>query len=361
MTGRLRVALVGGPMYDDLYALDCFSPSRVEVIVHDDHPTLNRRVAELLRDGERIDVLSTHSKYAPSQERWLRPLDGVVPTHGLAPGAVELCRFRGALLCVPRNIDVRVVWARVDRLAEVPESWDALRASRVVFGFPGRESGLFGTLFEIVRANGGDLFDADARPTIDTPLVEAAIATLVALAARAPADLPDWHYDELDHALLDGRIDASGAWPGAWGAIRTSPVAQHLRPFPYPRGSDRRAVYSGCHAWAIPTTCADVGRAAALVTELAGFDPQAHDARGGTICAHEAALASVEPSDEVDSERLTVTRRMIDEAMITFPPLERFDLIEDAGWSAVNAALRGELSPVAAARAIQTATEAALA
>jgi multiple sugar transport system substrate-binding protein len=348
-------------MYDQLYALDCFSPARVDVVVHADHPTLKRSVAELLHAGERIDVVSTHSKYAPSQAQWLQPLDGVVPIDGLAPGAVDLCRFRGALLCVPRNIDVRVLWARVDRIAEVPESWEELRASRMVFGFPGRESGLFGTLFELVRARGGDLFDADARPSIDTPVVVDAIATLVALAGRAPADLAGWHYDELDRALLDGRIDASGAWPGAWSAIRTSGVARHLRPFAYPRGRVRRAVYSGCHAWAIPATCGDVDRAAALVRELAGFDAQSCDARGGTICAHQAALASVPPSDEVDRERLAVTRRMIDEAMITFPPLEHFDRVEDAGWPPINAALRGELSAAAAARAIQIATETALA
>ena len=67
----LRVALVGGPMYDDLYRL---LPDDVEIVVHADHPTLNRRVAELLAAGERIDLLSTHSKYAPSQAQWLQPL-----------------------------------------------------------------------------------------------------------------------------------------------------------------------------------------------------------------------------------------------------------------------------------------------
>ena len=64
-TDRLRVALVGGPMYDHLYEL--LDPDEVEVVVHADHPTLNRRVAELLAAGERLDVLATHSKYAPSQ------------------------------------------------------------------------------------------------------------------------------------------------------------------------------------------------------------------------------------------------------------------------------------------------------
>ena len=35
----LRVALVGGPMYDDLYDR---LPDDVEIVVHADHPTLNR-------------------------------------------------------------------------------------------------------------------------------------------------------------------------------------------------------------------------------------------------------------------------------------------------------------------------------
>src|SRR5205085_11784985 len=108
MSDRLRVALVGGPMYDALYApfID-----EVEVVVHADHPTLNREVAARLAAGERIDVLSTHGKYAPSQRQWLTPLDGVIETSALAPHAVEMCRFDGTLLSVPRCIDVRVLWS----------------------------------------------------------------------------------------------------------------------------------------------------------------------------------------------------------------------------------------------------------
>ena len=80
----LRVALVGGPMYDRLY--DAFTPGEVEVVVHADHPTLNRQVAGMLAAGERIDLLATHSKYAPSQSQWLRPLDDLVDARrGRAP------------------------------------------------------------------------------------------------------------------------------------------------------------------------------------------------------------------------------------------------------------------------------------
>lgn len=356
--GPLRVALVGGPMYDHLYTL--FEPGEVEVVVHADHPTLNREVAQRLAAGERIDVLSTHSKYAPSQAQWLRPLDDVLAAatvETLAPRAVELCRVDGRLLSVPRLIDVRVLWVRRDRLADVPDTWQDLLDARTAFGFPGRESGLFGTFFELVVGAGGRLFDDDALPTMATPESEAAVATLCALAAQAPDDLPTWHYDEVDAALLAGRVDAAGAWPGAWGAIRASDVADVLEPHPYPAGPTRRVSYAGCHSWAIPTTCGDVDGARALVQRLAGFESHALDASGGTLCAHVGALAAVEPDSDADRRRLDITRRTIDEAMITYPALAHFPQIEDAGWSAINAALRGEATPSAAVAAIQAVAE----
>ncbi len=234
----LRVALVGGPMYDHLYEL--FAPGEVDVVVHADHPTLNRRVAALLAAGERIDVLATHAKYAPSQAAWLRPLDELVDATAvaaLAPRAVELCRFDGTLLCVPRLIDVRVLWARTDRVEKVPDSWAALVDSDVVYGFPGRESGLFGTFFELVVGLGGQLFDDDLRPTMATPEARHAVETLCTLAARAPRDLVDWHYDGVDAALLDGRVDAAAAWPGGFGAIRAVRGGRAPATTPLPRRS----------------------------------------------------------------------------------------------------------------------------
>jgi multiple sugar transport system substrate-binding protein len=347
----LRVALVGGPMYDHLY--DALG-SDVEVVVHADHPTLNRRAAEMLAAGERIDVLATHSKYAPSQAQWLRPLDELVGTATiapLAPGAVELCRFDGAQLCLPRLIDVRVLWVRADRVDTVPDTWDALVASNIVFGFPGRESGLFGGFFELVVGRGGALFDAQLRPTMNTTDAEQAVDTLCRLAVRAPEDLVDWHYDQVDAALLDGRVEAAAAWPGGWGAIRASSLP--LEPHLYPAGPARRVSYAGVHAWAIPKTCGDVDGAAALVNRLLGAEMQGLDAAGGNMCAHRDALASVAPGSDVDRRRLEITRQMIDEGMITYPPLPRFPEIEDAGWTAIRDALRGRVSPADATRAIQ--------
>ena len=349
MTDRLRVALVGGPMYDHLRP----ALGDVEVVVQADHPTLNREVAALLARGERIDVLSTHAKYAPSQRRWLTPLDGLVDTAALAPEALRMCRFEGVLLSVPRCIDVRVLWSTA---TDVPATWDELAYASLVFGFPGRESGLFGTFFELVVSRGGRLFDG-TTPVIESDAAHAAVDTLCRLAERAPSDLPDWHYDQVDAALLDGRVDAAGCWPGGYGAIRRARHAgRALVPHPYPGGVS----YAGCHSWAIPTTCADVDAALALLDRLASFDASALDASGGNVPAHVEAFAAVQPDDEIDERRLAITRATIAGGMLTYPPLERFPEVEDAGWQALNEALRGVRPRDEVPALVQRAAERAL-
>ena len=365
----LRVALVGGPMYDPLYEVlagPAGGPTEIEVVVHADHPTLNREVAARLSAGERLDLISTHSKYAPSQRPWLRPLDDLVGPEVLRPldpEAVRLCRFQDQLLSVPRNVDVRVLWWRTDRMEVPPATWDQLVDSGISFGFPGRESGLFGTFFEMVVGNGGELFDGGA-PAMVSDESEEAVDLLCRLASRAPADLADWHYDQVDAALLDGRVDAAAAWPGGYGPIRDSTLAERLRPAPYPAGRRRWVSYSGVHSWAVPRTCADVDAAIALITTLASAEVAGHDAAAGSIPAHRKPSGTSVPdraADPVDAERLQITRRTIAEAMITYPPLERFPAIEDAGWAAINAALRGQCGAPEAVRRVQRAAEEALA
>jgi multiple sugar transport system substrate-binding protein len=356
----LRIALVGGPMYDGLYRI--LDGLDVEIVVHADHPTLNRAVADLLSRGERIDVLSTHSKYAPSQAQWLRPLDGLLDQtciRPLAPRAVDLCRFDGALLCAPRNIDVRVLWANRVLLGQrsVPQTWMALRDSGIAFGFPGRESGLFGTFFEIVSAHGGRLFDDQLRPTLATAAARQAVEVLVTLARAAPPDLPYWHYDQVDAALGAGQVVLAAAWPGATAALRAAPHGRHLEPYEYLSGPSGLRSYAGCHAWAIPTTCGDLDGARRLLARLCSADAHALEADSGAVCAHVEVFDALRGQDEIDARRLEITRRTVATGMITYPPLVRFPEIEDAGWGALHNALRGTIDAAKAVDAMQSAAK----
>lgn len=346
-------------MYDAVYE---GLGDTVDVVVHADHLRLNQHVAELLAAGERLDVISTHGKYAPSQRRWLHPLDGLLDpavVAALEPGAVALCRDRGDLLCAPRNIDVRVLWWRADRLDTVPDTWAELVDSDARFGFTGRGSGLFGMFFEHVVGCGGRLFTAGAAPgtiapALDPNLARQALETIAALGRRGPGGpegLTSWQYDAVDAALGAGTIDCAASWPGATATLRSSPAGAHLRPAPYPAGTVRRVSYSGCHGWAIPMTCGDLDGAVALVEHLCSAEPHQREAALGGIPAHTAVLAGIEPLDEIDARRLDITRRMVAEAMITYPGLERFPRLEERGSAAITAVLAGE-SPIDEAAAV---------
>jgi hypothetical protein len=93
------------------------------------------------------------------------------------------------------------------------------------------------------------------------------------------------------------------------------------------------------------------------VQRLISHDAGRLDAAGGNMCAHVAAFADVEPLSEIDARRLAITADTIESAMITYPSHPRFPELEAAGWSAINAALRGVLDPTAAVRAIQSVAD----
>ena len=168
-----------------------------------------------------------------------------------------------------------------------------------------------------------------------------------------PMLFPEWHYDQVDAALCDGRIAMAAAWPGATAAIRASRHASCLAPHPYPAGPCGRFTYAGAHAWAIPTTCADVGHAVALLHRLAGAAAARLELATGGVPAHVATFAAAQPLDATDARRLALTRDAIATQMITYPPHPSFPALEDAGWQALRDALLGRASPAAAVDRLQ--------
>ena len=287
----LRVALVGGPMYDGLYSL---LPADADVVVHADHPTLNRAVAELLAAGERIDVMSTHSKYAPSQARWLTPLDPEL-ARGLAPRAVDLCTYDGALLCVPRNVDVRVMWARHDRLDDPPLTWEALLARRCGLRLHGARVGPLRHVLRTCRV--ARRCALRLGPAAHARHHARGRGGRRALPHRSIAARPRCRRGTTTTSTPRS-VPASSTWPRPGPAASRlsarSRAAPHLSPHPYLSGPAGLRSYSGCHGWAMPLTCGDVPAA----LDASGSCPRSRRKRStresGTVCAHVDAFASVD-------------------------------------------------------------------
>ena len=279
MESKLRVLLVGGPMYDPLYSrLSDFEEREgvsVEVVATLPHPELNDRMKEEFGSGSAsYDLISTHAKYAPSQAQWLSPLDEDLDEQDLQHFShltLELARIDGNLYGVPRNLDVKLLLYRTDLLPRPPASWEELleEATRVRsretygFVFPGKESGLFGHFFELHAMAGGRMFEDEETPAprLDDEAGRWALEILVNLYLKAaPEEIPEWHYDEVATCFREGRAAMSTDWPGGFYTYEGegSAVVDRYDLALYPEGRAGRFIYAGCHTFAIPTLSATV-------------------------------------------------------------------------------------------------------
>lgn len=366
-TPSLRVLLVGGPMYDPLYRrLSGFEEQegvRVEAVVAPTHPDLNRRIKEEFGSGEApYDLISTHTKYAPGQRRWLTPLDEDLDPSELAPFSdrtLELARVDGGLYGLPRNLDVKLLHHRTDLVPAPPASWEALseEAARLRVGdgvpygfvFPGKESGLFGHFFELHAMAGGRMFEGEGPPAprVDDEAGRWALTLLKDLYENAaPAETPDWHYDEVAACFRSGGAAMSTDWPGGFHVYRGegSAVAGRFGVAPYPEGPAGRFVYASSHTFAVPTTARDRPAAVELLRFLTSRESQASEARLGTLPAREDALRGVRAEAEPgspDDKRWGLLEEAEKDAL--FPPKhENYPAVEDAIWRGLREVFSGK-------------------
>ena len=399
MSRSLRVALVGGPMYDPLYdALPEFERETgltVDVVARLPHPELNAFVRQAFSSGDgELDLISTHTKYAPSQARWLAPLDPALDHGDLLPRPAELSRIGGQLLQVPRNLDVRLLHYRRDlfddereqaafaraagRSLRVPETWTELaevasfftRPGLYGFLFPGRDSGLFGTFYEMLVGAGGDLLDGRLQPAFDSEAGVWAAGMLAELhhARRVtPAELPAWHYDEISAAFRAGHAAMVCDWPGSYHLYTepaTCAVWDRVGLAPLPSGlAGRRAAYGGCHSFAISANTANADGAGDLLRFLTSERAQLGEARRGAIPCRASALARVraEAASDPAAARRWELLEDAERSMIVPPRFALYPKCEDEIWRAMQRAMVGEWTPREAVARGAAAVEAVVA
>ena len=380
---QLDVALIGGPQYDALYSrLPQFERETgytVNVCVQLPHPELNAHIDEVYITGSaRYDVISTHVKYAPSQQAWLLPLATRFSDDELADfssALLKLARVDGALLQIPRNVDARILFYRKDLLTDpneqarfqrqygralsVPQTWDEVRDIATFFtrppdlfgfAFPGHSSGLFGTFFELAAMAGGTLFDAQLNPAFATRAGRWALGFLADLYQQGltPRDLTATYFDEVSQLFREGSCALAADWPAYYGLLTdpaTSRVADSFGVARYPVGpAGSRAVYAGGHSFAIPTSVKDMAGALALVRFLTSAESQYLEARGGTIVSRSSVMARVRsetPAGTVHAERLALLEATIRDDMVTFPKFAAYPRVEEACAETLQAAIRG--------------------
>ncbi|HEY2981543.1 MAG TPA: extracellular solute-binding protein [Anaerolineales bacterium] len=375
---EIHLALIGGPQYDGLLELlPAFEKDhgyRLHVDVRLPHVELNDRMAaDLGTEQGRYDLISTHTKYCPSQAEHLRPLDDLIKPDELSdfvPRVLELCRVDGRLMQLPRNLDARLLFYRAD-LIEAPQTWEEAAAQMVKhkragffgFAFPGRHSGLFGTFYELLGMGGGDLFDADLKPIFNSLAGEWALQFLHRLHSVdcvTPPDLMEnWYYDEISARFRAGDVLMIGDWPGFYGLYQkrdTCAVIDQFDVAVYPAGpTGIRKSYAGGHSFAIPKAARDPEGALALARYLTSPEVQWQEA---SVAGHTPVRNSVfkklkdapagGPNRERHARRLAALEGTINQHTIIPPRFARYPQVEDVLWQGVQGAMSGTHSPRAA-------------
>lgn len=384
MVKRLKVAFVGGPMYDPLYAarLPAFTERTgivVDMAAPRIHSALNDHLAHVYASGTGdYDLVSSHTKYAPSQAAWLLPLDDLLPPDTLDdfdPATVELARVDGRLLGIPRNVDTRLLHFRRDLFDDPaerrafrqrfgyplapPATWDefadlaqhfARPPDRFGVAFPGRASGLWGTFFELVTAAGGELFGPDLRAAFVTAEGAWALGLLRDLYLTwqaAPPDLTTWEFDEVSRSFQAGSVAMIADWPATYASHVASTIGDRFDVALYAAGPGGRFVYSGGFTWAIPSSAADPAASLDLLLHLTSEESQACEAARGTLVPRRSvqrALRETAPAGSLAARRLALLEETVATSMLIPPRFAAYPAVEEALWPALQRGLTGALS-----------------
>ena len=368
---ELHLALIGGPQYDGLLELlpkfEERTGYRLQVDVHLPHVELNERMATDLGSASGCyDLISTHTKYAPSQAEHLMSLDELVKSDELSdfvPRVLDLCRIQGKLMQLPRNLDARLLFYRAD-LISAPQTWEEAAAQMLKhkrdgfygFAFPGRHSGLFGTFYEMLGMAGGDLFDDDLQPIFNSEAGEWALDFLYRLHTVDQVTPPDlienWYYDEISERFRKGEVLMIGDWPGFYGTYQkreTCMVFDRFDVAVYPAGpAGIRKSYSGGHSFAIPQAARDPEGGLGLAMYLTSAEVQWYEARvEGHTPVRRSIFQRIRETGGTtrDDRRMAALEETINQYAMIPPRFAKYPLIEDILWVGVQEAITGRRSP----------------
>ena len=351
--GKLNVALIAGPMYDRLYeTLPEFTQTsgiQVDIGFHGAHPELNAHLASL-KDIP-YHLVSTHTKYAPSQRRFLAALDEDMLTDFYLP-LVEMTKIDGRVCGVPRNIDVKLLHYRRDVVANVPQSWEELAATASAlstggfygFVFTGRDSGLFGLFYELAEMGGAHLFPKNKVPQLNNEGGRWALRTIRDLyqSGAVPAALTDWHHDEAHRFFAAGHAAMICDWPGYYGVYcaPASPVRSKFEVARMPAGPlGIHRAYSGSHTFALTKLGASEPAALELLRFLTSSRQQLVETRHGSVPVRRSVMDRIRGANH----RWILLEDVIADDMLIPPGYTYYPEIEDILWRTVRAAMRNEM------------------
>ena len=384
----LKVKLIGGTQYEKLYTRipewEALTGAKVEIVSSKNHFDLDREIKQDIASGQIAwCVGSNHTSFAPQYGDLYIDLTAMIPAEELAkyvPGTLKASMVDGRLVQLPRVTDVSNLYYRKD-LYEDPAKMEAYKTKfgtdlappktfeefkqQVIFfadppnlygtAFAGKDEGMSGRFMEILRANGGDLFDADWKPTFNSPEGVAALQWFKDIydAGAVPAGTINYTWDDIGQAFAAGQLALDLDWPGFAGFYSdpsASKVSDHLGFAVAPVGtSGKRGAWSGSHSFSVTEACDNKPAAVSLAVFLTNDDSELMEAEAGNLPTRTATFDAAikyfnENGKTALAEMFPIFQASLAEAR-TPPLIPQWIEVSNVLWPQLQAAIVGEKTP----------------
>ena len=202
-----------------------------------------KQVAAMAGGTGEFDVMCFDNPWAAEYGNagWLEPLMPYVEKYDYKldwpQTMMDYYSVNGQLIAVPYEVDARMIFYRKDIFdkygVDLPDTIDELTEVAKQLHHP--EEGLYGIAFAparsivsivewfaFLRSFGGDLFDNDLKPIINSPEAVEALEAYIGLLDYAPPGGSNMQWDELLTVMLQGKV-AMSIQPSPFGRTMSDP------------------------------------------------------------------------------------------------------------------------------------------
>ncbi|GGF44171.1 sugar ABC transporter substrate-binding protein [Youhaiella tibetensis] len=384
----LKVKLIGGTQYEKLYTRipewEKLTGAKVEIVSSKNHFDLDREIKQDIASGTiNWCVGSNHTSFAPQYGDLYIDLKDYIPESELAkyvPGTLKSSEVDGRLVQLPRVTDVSNIYYRKSLYADParqaaykekfgkdlvpPETFEDFKNQIIFFAdppnlygtaFAGKDEGMSGRFMEILRANGGDIFDENNKPIFNSEAGVAAVQWFKDIydAKAVPAGTVNYTWDDIGQAMAAGQLAVDLDWPGFAGFYSdpaSSKIADDLGFAVAPVGtSGHRGGWSGSHSFSVTQQCDNKEAAVSLAVFLTNDESEMMEAEAGNLPTRTKTFDEVVEWFKANNkpalaQMFPIWQKSLDEAR-TPPLIPQWIEVSNVIWPNVQAAIIGEKTP----------------
>lgn len=381
----LKVKLIGGTQYEKLYTRipewEALTGAKVEIVSSKNHFDLDREIKQDIASGSITwCVGSNHTSFAPQYGDLYIDLKEAIPQSELdkyVPGTLASAMVDGRLVQLPRVTDVSNLYYRKDLYEDPakqaaykekfgvdlapPTTFDEFKQQVIFFAdppnlygtaFAGKDEGMSGRFMEILRANGGDIFDENWKPIFNSEAGVAAVQWFKDIydAGAVPSGTVNYTWDDIGAAFAAGQLALDLDWPGFAGFYAdpsASKVSDHLGFAVAPTGtSGKRGAWSGSHSFSVTQQCDNKPAAVSFAVFMTNDDSEFMEAQAGNLPTRTATFEKVEAwfkdnDKQALADMFAVFKQALAEAR-TPPLIPQWIEVSNVIWPNVQAAIVGQ-------------------